>query len=178
MIINLFHYVETLCLLKQLANRLEFDWNHPRVSALYCKVSKDYVEIFKSCSAVYCHNNEKKNKDKTFLTLPRDATLAKTWIAKLNREKDNLPKNVWICSDHFEDDFFDSSWMLQSSLTFQERPIQRHLLSGAVPTRFPHKQTKVKERSTSKKWEENRRHKEVCSVFRFQKSCIDHYLCP
>ena len=54
-------------------NRLEFDWNHPRVSALYCKVSKEYVEIFKSCSvimancsAVYCHNNEKKNKDKTF----------------------------------------------------------------------------------------------------------------
>ena len=100
---------------------------------------------------MYCHNNEKKNKDKTFLTLPRDATLAKTWIAKLNREKDNLPKNVWICSDHFEDDFFYSSWMLQSSLTFQERPIQRHLLSGAVPTRFPHKQTKVKERNTSKK---------------------------
>ena len=76
-----------------------------------------------NCSAVYCHNNEKKNKDKTFFTLPRDAALAKIWIAKLNHEKDNLPKNVWICSDHFEDDCFDSSWMLQSSLTYQERPI-------------------------------------------------------
>ena len=185
MIINLFHCVETPCLLKQCANRLELDWNNPRVLAPYCKVSKEYVGIFKSCSvimancsAVYCHNNKKKNKDKTFFTWPRDAALAKVWIAKLNREKDNLPKNVWICSDHFEDDCFDSSWMLQSSLTYQERPIQHCLRSGAVPTKFPHKQTKVKERNTSKKREENRRHKEVCSVFRFQKSCIDDNLCP
>ena len=123
-----------------------------------------------NCSAVYCHNNKKKNKDKTFFTWPRDAALAKVWIAKLNREKDNLPKNVWICSDHFEDDCFDSSWMLQSSLTYQERPIQRRLHPGAVPTKFPHKEIKVKERNASKKREENRRHKEVCSVFRFRKS--------
>ena len=185
MIISLFHCEETPCLLKQRANRLEFDWNHPRVSALFCKVSKEYVEIFKSCSVimancseVYCHNNKKKNKDKTFFTSPRDAALAKIWIAKLNREKDNLPKNVWICSDHFEDDCFDSSWMLQSSLTYQKRPIQLRLRSGAVTTKFPHKQTKVKERNTSKKREENRRHKEVCSVFKFQKSYIEDNLCP
>ena len=78
MIINLFHCVETPRLLKQHANRLEFDWNHPRVLAPYCKVSKEYVGIFKSCSvivimancsAVYCRNNKKKNKDKTFFTL-------------------------------------------------------------------------------------------------------------
>ena len=76
MIINLFHCVETPRLLKQHANRLEFDWNHPRVLASYCKVSKEYVGIFKSCSvimancsAVYCRNNKKKNKDKTFFTL-------------------------------------------------------------------------------------------------------------
>ena len=66
---------------------------------------------------------KRKTKTILFFTLPRDAALAKIWIAKLNREKDNLPKNVWICSDHFEDDCFDSSWMLQSSLTYQERPI-------------------------------------------------------
>ena len=80
---NLFHCIETPCLLKQRLNRLEFDWNNPRVSARYCKVSKKYMGIFKSCSvimancsAVYCDNNKKKNKDKTFFTLPRDAALA------------------------------------------------------------------------------------------------------
>ena len=107
--------------------------------------------MIENCSAVYCHSNKKKNKDKTFFTLPRDAALAKIWIAKLNRAKDNLPKNIWICSDHFEDDCFNSSWMLQSSLTYQERSIQRRLRSGAVPTKFAHKLRKVKERNTSKK---------------------------
>ena len=113
-------------------------------------------------SAVYCHNNKKKNKDKTFFTLSRDAALAKVWIAKLNREKDNLPKNVWICSDHFENDYFDSSWMLQSSLTYQERPIQGRLHPGAAPAKFPHNKIKVKEQNASKKREDNRCHKEVC----------------
>ena len=107
--------------------------------------------MIEDCSAVYCHSNKKKNKDKTFFTLPRDAALAKIWIAKLNRAKDNLPKNIWICSDHFEDDCFNTSLMLQSSLTYQERSIQRRLRSGAVPTKFAHKLTKVKERNTSKK---------------------------
>ena len=42
-------------------------------------------------SAVHCQNNKKKNKDKPFFTLARDGALAKV---KLNREKDNLQKNV------------------------------------------------------------------------------------
>ena len=41
-------------------------------------------------AAVYCHNNKRKNKDKTFFSLPKDTAVAKVWIAKLNREKDNL----------------------------------------------------------------------------------------
>ena len=90
-----------------------------------------------NCPAVYCHNNKKKNKDKTFFTLTRDASTAKVWIAKLNCVKDNLPKNVWICSDHLEDYCFGSSWVLQSPLTYQERPIQHCLHSGAVAKNFP-----------------------------------------
>ena len=107
------------------------------------EILKIYSVTITNCSAV-CRNN-KKNKDKAFFILPRDPALVNVWIAKVNREKDNLPKNVWVCSDHFEDDCFDSSWMLESSLTHPERPIQRHLHSGAIPTNFPPKQTKVKE---------------------------------
>ena len=66
--------------------------------------------------------------------------MAKVWITQLNREKDNLPSKVYVCSAHFEDDCFDSSWML--------RPIQRRLLPGAIPTKFPHEP--VKERNFSK----------------------------
>ena len=107
-----------------------------------------------NCSAVYYHNNKKKNKDKTFFIFPRchiaQVALAQVWIAKLKREKDNLPKNVWVCSHDCEDDCFGSSWILQSSLTYPERPIRRRLHTGGVPTKFPYKQTKVKERNASK----------------------------
>ena len=101
-----------------------------------------------NCSAVYYHNNKKKNKDKTFFTLPRDAALAKIWIAKLNYEKDNLPKIVWTCSDHFEDDCFDSSWMLQSSLTYQERPIQHCQRSGGSSNKIYPQTNKGKKNET------------------------------
>ena len=85
-------------------------------------------------SAVYYHNNKKKNKEKTFFTLPKDAELAKIWIAKLNREKENLPKNVWIWSEHFENDCCDSSWMLQSSLTYIHSPALRDSSNNNFPT--------------------------------------------
>ena len=59
---------------------------------------------------------------------------------------------MYVCSAHFEDDCFDSSWML--------RPIQRRLLPGAIPTKFPHEP--VKERNFSKQRQETHSKKEVC----------------
>ena len=112
-----------------------------------------------NCAAVYCHNNKREIKDKTFFSLPKDTAVAKVWIAKLNREKDNLPSKVYHCSDHVEDDCFDSSWMLQSTLTRSDRPIQRCLCAGAIPTKFPHKPVKV---HFSKQREETHHKKEVC----------------
>ena len=111
-------------------------------------------------AAVNCHNNKRKIRIKLFLYLPKDISVARVWIAKLNREKDNLPSKLYVCSHHFEDDCFDSPWMLQSALTYSDRPIQRRLCPGAIPTKFPHKP--VKERHFSKQREENHRKKEVC----------------
>ena len=95
-------------------------------------------------AAVYCHNNKRKNKDKTFFHSPKDTSVARVWIAKLNKEKekDNLPSKVYVCNHHFEDDCFDSPWMLQSTLTYSGRPIQRRFCPGAIPTKFPHKPVK------------------------------------
>ena len=111
-----------------------------------------------NCSAVYCHNNKRKNKDKTFFSLPKDTAVAKVWIAKLDREKNNLPSKVYVCSDHLKNDCFDSR-MLQSTLTYSDRPIQRRLRQGAIPTKFPHKP--VTERHFSKQCEETHRKKEI-----------------
>ena len=92
-------------------------------------------------AAVYCHNNKKK-RIKLFFSSPKDTSVARVWIAKLNREKDNLPSKVYVFNYHFQDDCFDSSWMLQSTLTYSDRHIQRRLCLGAIPTKFPHKPVK------------------------------------
>ena len=49
-------------------------------------------------SAVYCHNNKRKNTNKTFFSSPKFTSVARVLIAKLNREKDNLPskKNLLL----------------------------------------------------------------------------------
>ena len=79
---------------------------------------------------------------KTFFPVPKVTAVAKVWIAKLNREKYNLPSKMYVCGNHFENDCFDSSWMLHFTLTCSFRPIQRGLLPGAIPTKFPHKPVK------------------------------------
>ena len=56
-----------------------------------------------------------------------------------------------VCSVHFEDDCFDSSSMLQSTLT-SDIPFQRRLHPGAIPMKFPHKP--VKERHFSNQRDE------------------------
>ena len=63
---------------------------------------------------------------------------------------------MYVCSDHFEDDYFDSSWMLQSTLTYSDTPIQRQLCPGGIPTKFPHKPVKI---HFSKQREETHRKK-------------------
>ena len=112
-----------------------------------------------NCEAVYCHNNKRKNKDKSFFSLHTGTTIGKVWFAKLNREKDNLPSKVYVCSEHFEDDCFHFSWMLQSTINYSDRPIQRLICPGAIPTKFPYKP--VKERHFPKQHEKTYRNREV-----------------
>ena len=58
----------------------------------------------------------------------------------LSSGKGNLPSNVNVCSDHFEDKYFDKSWDLQNWLFYTDRPIKRKLISTAIPTLLPNKQ--------------------------------------
>ena len=55
-----------------------------------------------------------------------------------------------VCSVHFEDDdCFDSSSMLQSTLT-SDIPSQRRLHPGAIPMKFPHKPVKGRHSSNQR----------------------------
>ena len=68
---------------------------------IYCKEFrssiKQYFVAFRktvNCAAVCCHNSKRKNKDKTLFSLLKGTAVATVWVAKLNREKDNLPGKV------------------------------------------------------------------------------------
>ena len=75
-----------------------------------------------------------------YFSLPKDPQRRKSWLAAISRDKGNLPSNVFVYSDHFEDKYFDKSWDLQNRLFYTDRPIKRKLISTAIPTLLPHKQ--------------------------------------
>ena len=91
------------------------------------------------CSIVRCKNKQANNSEVTYFSLSKDPQRRKSWLAAISRDKSNLPSNVFVCSDHFEDKYFDKSWDLQNRLFYTERPIKRKLISTAIPT-LPHKQ--------------------------------------
>ena len=57
-------------------------------------------------------------------------------IGAINRTEDTLPKNVYLCSDHFEEACFNKSWAIQARLLYTSRPQKRNLLDRLVPTIF------------------------------------------
>ena len=100
------------------------------------------------CAVYGCHNNSKRDTEKTYFGLPKDETSRKEWIKLINRTK--LPSKVFVCSDHFDEACFDDSWALQTRLFYTNHPVKRKLVPGSKPTTFPHK-SQPKERQTSKK---------------------------
>ena len=52
--------------------------------------------------------------DKTFFILPKNEFTRKAWIAAINGKEGILPKNIYLCSDHFEGASFNKSRALQA----------------------------------------------------------------
>ena len=92
------------------------------------------------CSIVGCKNKQANNSEVTYFTLPKDPQRRKNWLAAISRDKSNLPSNIFVCSDHFEDKYFDKLWDIQNRLSYTDRPIKRKLISAAIPTLLSHKQ--------------------------------------
>ena len=67
-----------------------------------------------TCSACSCKNYKRKQKELTFFTLPKDKCKAREWLAKMKRE--DLPKVVHLCQQHFEETQFDESVDLYNRL--------------------------------------------------------------
>ena len=91
------------------------------------------------CSIVGFKNKQAINSEVIYFTLPKHPQRLKSWLAAISRDKSNLPSNVFVCSDHFEDKYFDKFWDLQNWLFYTGRRIKRKLISTAIPTLLPHK---------------------------------------
>ena len=77
----------------------------------------------------------------TYFSLPKDPQRLKSWLIAISRGKRNLPSNVFIYFDHFEEKYFDQSCDLQNRIFYTDRPIKRKLISTAIRTLLPHNQT-------------------------------------
>lgn len=99
------------------------------------------------CAAFNCSNTKRRDKDKSFFSLPSDESVKRSWIAAIKRS--SLPKQVFVCSDHFEENCFSDSWKLENDLYYKDRPARRQLKKGSIPTIFPHKELPT-ERLSSK----------------------------
>ena len=100
------------------------------------------------CSLVGCKNKQANNSEVAYFTLPKEPQRRKSWLAAISRDKSNLPSNIFVCSDHFKDKYFDKSWDLQHWLFYTDRPIKRKLISTATPTMLPHKQIPTPRKSS------------------------------
>ena len=48
-------------------------------------------------------NSRRNNPGKTFFILPKNEYTKKAWITAIFQKEGTLPKNVYLCSHHFEE---------------------------------------------------------------------------
>ena len=58
------------------------------------------------CLIVGCNNKQAINSEVTYFNLPKDSQRQESWLAAISNDKGNLPSNVFVCSNHFEDKYF------------------------------------------------------------------------
>lgn len=91
------------------------------------------------CAAVGCSNSSKNctGKGISFFSLPREKSIRNAWIAAIKRTK--LPKNVYVCSEHFTDECFESVYRLQAEMLSPSKRKKKQLIPGSIPSVFKHK---------------------------------------
>ena len=84
------------------------------------------------CIAEGCRNSSNFNNLVSYHRLPSDAS-RESWLIAINRN--NLPKHIHLCSNHFSEEYFDKGHDLKQKL-LEEKKKTRKLLPNAVPTIF------------------------------------------
>ena len=117
------------------------------------------------CCAWNCTNQYSNNTDISYHKLPIDKKIAQVWIKNINRTE--LPKQVYLCSQHFEESCFDVSHDLkQRLLPSASNRKSRKLVKGAVPSLFAHKPVKSR-KSSEKRLEIKQKHEVHFHIARY-----------
>ena len=114
------------------------------------------------CCAWGCNNQTKKNLVVSYHGLPKDKRIASVWVKNINRT--DLPKEVFLCSDHFEESCFDAHHDMKRRLLpegMQSR-MKRKLCKDAIPTLFRHNPGNTKSREFSEERTKRKEQSEVC----------------
>ena len=106
------------------------------------------------CSIDGCKKKQANNSEVADFSLPKDPQCH--WLAAISRDKSNLPSNVFVCLEHFEDKYFDKSWDLQTAFFYTNRPIKRKSISTAIPT-LPHKQIPTPRKTSEIRAKQNKK---------------------
>ena len=55
------------------------------------------------CSVFDCNNELVNNTEVSYSSLPSSKQRKDALLVAVKREKDNLPRKIFVCSDHFEE---------------------------------------------------------------------------
>lgn len=106
------------------------------------------------CVCVGCSNDTVNHKKEgvRFHQFPKDPKVRKAWEVAIGRTK--YPKTGSVCSEHFTDDCYMSSYnykLQHCSTSTPVRPTRPQLKPNAIPTIFKHKEESAKRNNSVKR---------------------------
>ena len=109
------------------------------LASVRAKLSCFLLVKMPACSASGCKNRLERDNGRglSFHRLPaKNITLAKKWLEQLRRDEKRVPKNLYVCNEHFTDDCFETGYRFE---LLGGRTRRRSLKKDAFPTIFQRK---------------------------------------
>ena len=85
------------------------------------------------CAVAPCKSLFRKGSLPSFFVFPRDPTVRARWVAACKRADNFNPEKARICSEHFREEDYDESYLLQRKLC-PDSVLRPLLKKDAIPT--------------------------------------------
>ena len=85
------------------------------------------------CAVAPCKSLFRKGSPPSFFSFPRDPTVRARWVAACKRADKFNPDQARVCSEHFQEEDYDESYLLQRKLCPDTALLPR-LKTDAIPS--------------------------------------------